>query len=202
MKNFDKVIPLLLKDEGGYSNDPADSGGETNFGITQRETDIPVRTMTVGQAKAIYKEKYWDALGCDTLDNGVDYTVFDYGVNSGIGRPRAALKKFADKKGADLINAINDERQAFLNNLAIRRPKDQKFLRGWTSRVARVRAYSLDMNKSIGGHASAGAGGAIVAGGTAMAVTPHTYWPWIIGGIAIACVIAGGAYLIHKYNKV
>lgn len=30
----DKIINEIIRVEGGYVNDPRDSGGETNFGIT------------------------------------------------------------------------------------------------------------------------------------------------------------------------
>lgn len=208
MKNFDKCIQLLLKDEGGYSNDPDDRGGPTNFGITIADyrkyinsagTAQDVKNMTVDQAKVIYKTKYWDALDCDNLGNGVDYTCFDYGVNSGLQRPRNDLKKFSGKTGADLINAINDERQAFLTAIGV--GHNAKFLRGWTNRVARVRSTSLNMAKSASGVVAGTASGAVIAGGAAMAGTPHSYWPWIIGGVIASLVVAGAIYLIHEYKK-
>lgn len=31
---FDDAFKIVLDFEGGYSNDPADRGGETNYGIT------------------------------------------------------------------------------------------------------------------------------------------------------------------------
>jgi lysozyme family protein len=40
---------------------------------------------------AIYYEKYWNALSCEDLPAGVDYAVFDYGVNSGIDRAAKVL---------------------------------------------------------------------------------------------------------------
>jgi lysozyme family protein len=150
--NFDKCFQYLLVDEGGYTNDPADSGGATNFGITIKDyrmyinkngTPADVKKMTVGQAKAIYKSKYWDAIGCDNLPSGVDNACFNYGVLAGIGRPKANLKRFADIKDPDkLIDAMCDEMKQFLNNLATRRPKDEKFRKGWNNRVDRLRKNS------------------------------------------------------------
>ena len=32
---YDLILGRLLKDEGGYVNNPNDRGGETNFGITK-----------------------------------------------------------------------------------------------------------------------------------------------------------------------
>lgn len=152
MKNFDQCFKWLLIDEGGYTNDPADSGGATNFGITIKDyrmyinpkgTPADVKKMTVDQAKRIYKSKYWDALGCDKLPSGVDYACFNYGVLAGIGRPKANLKRFADIKDPDkLIDAMCDEMKGFLQRLAARRPKDQRFLKGWMNRVDRLRKNS------------------------------------------------------------
>ena len=49
--------------------------------------------------EGIYR-KYWDAQRCDELPAGVDYAVFDYGVNSGIGRSGKVLprRRPADKR--------------------------------------------------------------------------------------------------------
>ena len=49
--------------------------------------------MTVDEAKAIYRKRYWDVQRCDELPAGVDYSVFDYGVNSGIGRSGKVLRR-------------------------------------------------------------------------------------------------------------
>src|SRR5258708_4885220 len=124
--NFNDCLNRVLKDEGGYSNHPADPGGTTNYGITLRDyrdninprgTANDVKNMRLADAKQIYRTKYWNALGCDNLASGVDYTCFDYGVNSGLGRPRKALQRFKSLSGIPLIDAINNERTAFLRSL-------------------------------------------------------------------------------------
>ena len=56
-------------------------------------TAADVSAMKVEEAKAIYRAKYWDAQRCDELPAGVDYAVFDYGVNSGIGRQEGAAAR-------------------------------------------------------------------------------------------------------------
>src|SRR5207253_7233987 len=92
---YDEALTRLLAHEGGYSNHPADPGGPTNFGITIYDyrryvkpdaTPADVRGMKVADAKAIYRTKYWGAVRCDELPAGLDYAVFDYGVNSGVAR--------------------------------------------------------------------------------------------------------------------
>ena len=205
MKNFDKVFPLLLKDEGGYSNNPNDSGGPTNYGITLADyrayinedgVALDVKKMTVDQATTIYKEKYWDALNCDELPAGVDYTCFDYAVNSGLGRPRKALDKFKLLSGTDLIDAINNERTAFLKALVRRSPKDGEFLKGWLSRVERVRSVSKDMfnKKNITVGPSVAAGGVGVVAAVSQFIHAHET-PIIVGGIVLSLAVA---YAVHK----
>lgn len=204
--NYNDCLIRLLKDEGGYSNNPNDPGGPTNFGITLGDyrkyinpqgSATDVRNMTVDQAKTIYKSKYWDALDCDNLPSGVDYTCFDYGVNSGLGRPRRDLQKFKSLSGVNLINAINDERMSFLQSLGTW----PVFGKGWAKRVSGVRAHSIELATKPGIKTSTGAaGGAVIAGGTVLATTPHQYWPWIIGGTIVAAIVSFAIYEWYEYK--
>ena len=214
-RNFDDCLIRLLKDEGGYSNDPADSGGPTNFGITLADyqkyidragTAFDVKGMTVDQAKDIYRTKYWNALDCDSLTSGVDYTCFDYGVNSGLGRPRKALAKYKTLKGTQLIDAINDERVDFLHNIS--GGKNAKFLKGWLARVARVRDYSKTLAKkdNISGPGTAvviGSGG-VVAGMTHPTlityVQSHPYISTLVIGF-VAVLIGATVHTIRNWSK-
>src|SRR5437773_852028 len=150
-QNYNDCLNRLLKDEGGYTNDPRDPGGPTNFGITLTDYRKYIRTngsaedvrkMSIEDAKKIYRSKYWDALKCDGLSSGVDYTVFDYGVNSGIGRSQRVLDKFRGVRSpVELINKINDERLQFLQSLRTW----PTFGKGWSRRVAGVRAHSVQL---------------------------------------------------------
>jgi len=200
--NYDDCLTRLLKDEGGYTNDKSDSGGPTNFGITlsdyrkyinSRGTAEDVRRMSVDQAKAIYRSKYWDALNCDNLPSGVDYTCFDYGVNSGLGRPRKALQRFKSLSGSNLINAINDERTAFLKAIGV--GKNARFLKGWLNRVSRVRAHSLELARS-----NVSAGPVVATAGIGLSAYLSHFWHnheyFVLGGGVIAAI--GVGYLIHK----
>ena len=40
---FDYAVNVVLCHEGGYSNDEADPGGETNFGITHIDLEAHAR---------------------------------------------------------------------------------------------------------------------------------------------------------------
>lgn len=164
LQNYAECERRVLLSEGGYTNDPRDPGGPTNWGITlvdarlhwkPNATAEDVRAMPRSVAETIYKQKYWDALRCSELPSGVDYTVFDYGVNSGIGRAARVLRAalglpagtrvddavIAAAKNTDarrLADAINAERLQFLRHL----PTWAHFGAGWDTRVSSVRAYS------------------------------------------------------------
>lgn len=203
--NYQDCLTRLLKDEGGYTNDPNDSGGATNFGITiidyrkyinKRGVALDVKNMTVDQTKTIYKAKYWDALDCDNLPSGVDYTVFDYGVHSGVGRPRKALDEFKSLSSTKLIDAINDERTTFLNGISV--GKNKKFINGWLARVSRVRAYSKELAKKD--NATGPVSGATTVGiGAAISQYWHSHQAAIIISAVVLAIVVSTA--IHFYKN-
>lgn len=94
MTLFDHFIKDVLLKEGGYSNDPRDSGGETNYGITIATARNygytgSMRNMNVSVAKSIYKSMYWDSLRLDdiqTISPEIALKMADIGVNMGIDR--------------------------------------------------------------------------------------------------------------------
>lgn len=164
---YEEALTELLKSEGGYTNHPADPGGPTNYGITIYDyrkyinhdaTAQDVKDMKLDDAKSIYKTKYWDAQRCDELPAGVDYAVFDYGVNSGIGRSKKVLQRVLNvdvdgELGPQTMNAMSkanpkkviiaicDERLNFLKHLHTW----PVFGKGWGRRVAKVKLLSLQM---------------------------------------------------------
>lgn len=166
--NYDDALSRLLKHEGGYSNHPSDPGGPTKYGITIHDyrkyvkpgaTASDVKAMTLDEAKGIYRAKYWDVQRCDDLPSGVDYAIFDYGVNSGVGRSGKVLRRILDmpdnthtitgavvtaankRDPRELVIAICEERLAFLKRLKTW----PTFGKGWGRRVAEVKAHSLKL---------------------------------------------------------
>jgi lysozyme family protein len=124
-------------------------------------TAADVRAMRVGDAKTIYRAHYWDAMRCDELPAGLDYAVFDFGVNSGNGRAVKFLQRLlgvavdgrmtdatlaaARKSDAgDLATRLCDARLAFLKQLKTW----PVFGAGWGRRVAEVRAVALTMARA------------------------------------------------------
>jgi lysozyme family protein len=91
--NFTDCLDVVFREEGGYTNDPNDPGGPTNFGITIEDlkewrghdvTAEDVKTMIKTEAQEIYRSKYWNPMQCGEMPNGIDLEVFDFGVNAGI----------------------------------------------------------------------------------------------------------------------
>jgi lysozyme family protein len=61
MAQFMNVKADLRTIEGGYSNDPDDDGGETNFGISKRSyPDLYIKSLTFDQACVIYERDFWN----------------------------------------------------------------------------------------------------------------------------------------------
>lgn len=92
-KGFAEALAFVLKWEGGYSNDPADKGGSTNYGITQRtynawlrERNLPikdVKDITTNEISEIYRN-YWTSSPADTVPWPLSLVIFDTAVNFGV----------------------------------------------------------------------------------------------------------------------
>ena len=164
--NFEKSLALVLKHEGGFVNDPHDKGGATNKGVTQAVYDgyrrirgrgpQSVKFISGEEIRAIYKLQYWDKVHGDFLPTGLDYAMFDFAVNSGVGRASKYLQAVLGvpqdgiigartlgtiDSGVRVINALCDRRMGFLRNI----DTFWRFGKGWTRRVSEVRDEALDM---------------------------------------------------------
>ena len=166
--NFPQALRLVLADEGGVSNHPADRGGLTNKGITQATYDAwrelhgrpsrSVRAIEHAAVDAIYREQFANKILFDKLPLGLDYALFDFAVNSGVSRAvrflQHLLKVRADGSlgartlaalaEADIervITSLCEERLRFLKRL-----KTWKhFGKGWEKRVNRAEKNALAM---------------------------------------------------------
>lgn len=148
---FDEAFTKLIGHEGGYVNDKRDPGGETKFGISKRAyPDVNIASLTIEQAKVIYKRDYWDRARCDELPPVVSFQVFDTAVNSGIGQSIRFLQRavgVADdgQVGPLTVNAVrrldpeaaaarfNGQRLDFMTKLSTW----DVFGKGWARRVAK-----------------------------------------------------------------
>lgn len=156
---FNWIIKFVLDAEGGYTNDPADPGGETKYGIDKRShPEVNIKELTVDEAKDIYFTEYWTKFKCEQFPKPVGEVYFDCCVNTGakqsnkfiqravgteadgiIGPKTLAAAQAKDPKV--LANSIIGQRQKFYEDLADNRSSLRKFLKGWTNRNNNLRNY-------------------------------------------------------------
>lgn len=177
---FELCLAQVLRHEGGYVDHPSDPGGATNMDITRKTLarwrnvspwwDLPksaVQQLTRAEAARIYRAGYWNLCRAGDLPAGIDLAVFDYAVNSGPDRAIRTLQSAlgvvvdglvgpltigaaARADAGAVVNAICDRRLGFLRALST----FAVFGRGWTSRVASIRAAALAAAPKAGSSSS------------------------------------------------
>jgi lysozyme family protein len=169
--NFTACLDVVLQEEGGFSDDPQDPGGATNFGVTLRTWQAwvgrPVdlndmHALTPAIVTPLYQRQYWNADNCQALPAGLDLCVMDFAVNSGPGRAArtlqsmvgaaadgaigpatiTAVKAYVSAHGiGPTIETYMDARGAYDRSL----PGYAHDGRGWDDRVRDVRAIAHQM---------------------------------------------------------
>jgi len=166
-ENFPQCFALVLKNEGGYVDNPSDPGGATNLGCTKATweawvghpvTKDDIKALTPNDVMPLYKAKYWDTIKGDDLPEGVDYAVFDYAINSGPSRAAkalqsvlsvtvdgqigaATLRALETSNPREVATAVCEARLAFLQSLSTY----ATFGKGWSRRVSEVETVSFNM---------------------------------------------------------
>lgn len=145
MGDFDRALPVILRFEGGYANNPADPGGPTMRGVTQRVYDRyrvergltpqPVRQIDMAEVADLYLHRYWEPVGAPHLAWPLSLLVFDCAVNCGVHRAQSMLQQTTDP-GVYLAM-----REAFYRSIVRRRPASAQFLKGWLRRIAVLRRF-------------------------------------------------------------
>ena len=155
----DKVISDVLVREGGSTvvDDPADAGGKTRYGISERSHPEAWADgqVTEQEAREIYLRKYVIGPGFHKIPPAyvkLQAQLIDYGVNSG---PAIAVQKLQAILGVNVdgvfgpktIEAITTRDPRDLNNRLVRAriemiarlvqkvPSNLKFLAGWLNRT-------------------------------------------------------------------
>lgn len=162
---FAACVPLLLKHEGKFVNDPKDPGGATNMGITigtltkwrgRSVTPDDVLALSRDEALDIYRAWYWTQPGIGRLPVGIDRAVFDFAVHSGASRAIMAVQRvikvaddgnlgpisYAAAARADPIDTIRQliaGRELFLSRLSIW----PRYRNGWKSRLIELQDAAL-----------------------------------------------------------
>lgn len=151
-ENWEEAIAFVLKMEGGYTLDPNDLGGETNFGISHRAyPSVDIKNLTVELAKDIYRFDYWNACHCDELPRAFAIAVFDTAVNQGPGKARRLLQMALDlevdgnigtKTVSAAFRADNHQVKKFITlrlaeyaRIMVTNPTQLVFANNWFSRV-------------------------------------------------------------------
>jgi len=90
MDLFIKAYEFMRENEGGFSNDPDDNGGQTAFGVSSvyhplvfTQLFFADKTERENILKRFYKEKYWNDLYDNLHDPVLAVKLFDLGVNIG-----------------------------------------------------------------------------------------------------------------------
>ena len=154
-----KCSSKIEQTKTGYSCIKEDLGGETKFGIAKNANpDLDIKNLTLEQAMTVYFNRYWKPLGCESLDPMVAICVFDAGVNHGIGLGAKFLQRavgaIADGqvgpatiaatktfKPSEVCDIILKSREDLFRSIVSRKPEQSKFLKGWMSRIASIRAF-------------------------------------------------------------
>lgn len=149
----------MIIHEGGYVSDPADSGGETKYGISKRSyPNEDIAALTVDDAKAIYLRDFWKTEYEQISDQQLANKVFDFSVNMGAASAvrllqRAinfcgwgiaedgifgpeTLKRVNGLPASNLIDALKLTAANHYRAIVAAKPEEEKFLRGWLARAA------------------------------------------------------------------
>lgn len=118
MSLFREAIKHVLDIEGGYVNDPADSGGETNHGVTLATARAhgykgAMKDLSLDQALDIAKRAFWDVMNLDTVgtyDYPLALVMLKAGYHCGPQRAVEWLQK--------CLNAANNEAK-FWNDITV-----------------------------------------------------------------------------------
>lgn len=159
----DDLITELIQREGGFTDNPADKGGPTKYGVTQatlaawRGTDVTaadVQALSVADARQILYQMFLVRPGLSVItDPELRGEAFDISVNSG---PEAAVKMFQRALGVppdgifgavtlsallaadnrQLYYRLAAQRLRFLGQIITRNPSQAVFAAGWLNRVA------------------------------------------------------------------
>lgn len=134
MGNFSIAYAITNKNEGGYSDNSSDSGGETLFGVSRNNwpnwPGWKIVDEFKGQSKWVsiiessqqlrdlasqfYKQNFWDVMSLDQInDQQICNTVYDFGVNSGTGR---SAKYLQESVGVTVDGHIGDHTISAVNS--------------------------------------------------------------------------------------
>ena len=158
---FLTAVERVLAIEGGYSSNPDDPGGATNFGISRKSyPQLDIANLTRDDAIEIYWRDWWLRFGFARLPAAAAAKTFGLAVNIGAGSAIRCLQRAlracghpvaedgvigpgtaAEAARADpgaLIAALRSELAAHYRLVAAKDGRggiENKFLKGWLTRA-------------------------------------------------------------------
>lgn len=156
---FNSAIEFVLKNEGGFSNNPNDRGGMTNFGISKASyPHLDIEKLTKEEAIKIYRKDIFEKFKLERIkDQEVLNKVFDMIVLMGKARATLLFESTLIKLGFnipkdgilddEMIHIINnynsgtllakyrEELKRFLDRIVETTPSQKVFYKGWINRI-------------------------------------------------------------------
>ena len=159
---FERAVERVLANEGSYTCNPSDPGGETSFGICKREyPQVDIASLTRAGAVAIYFHDWWQRYLYSELPGPIGAKLFDLAVNIGpahaahcLQRALRACGRQVDEDGLigeatrtaafaanqiALMAALRSEAAGYYRTLATSKhgygDGPNEFLRGWLNRA-------------------------------------------------------------------
>lgn len=165
---FDQAFERLIGHEGKFTNDRQDRGNwttgvigkgqlnGTKYGISAMTyPDLDIKSLSLEQAKNIYKRDWWDKINADQIDSALVFQVWDFAINAGMGTAKRKLQLavgvlddgiignltiLAINKADfnDILLKFNAERLKYYTSLSTW----SRYGKGWTLRVASQLNYA------------------------------------------------------------
>lgn len=171
---FDRCLAHVLAEEGGFTDDPYDSGGPTNFGLTLADLAAAagepltsesrarllarLRRIDPATVRAVYGRLYWTPSRAALLPPAIALMHFDAAVNMGLGTAARLLQTALAVAVDGDIGPVTTRaarttppRTLIARYAALRRARYRglatfwRFGRGWLARVDRTEAAALSL---------------------------------------------------------
>ncbi|MBR2429798.1 MAG: peptidoglycan-binding protein [Alistipes sp.] len=162
MAIVEKLVPFILKWEGGFVDDKHDRGGATNRGVTigtfrhfygQARTVDDLKKMSHAQWEKIFMAGYWLPWKASEIKSqGIANIVVDWawasGTTTAICQVQRILGVTVDgivgdetltainkREARELFDIIKRARIDFVNQIVRNNPTQARFSRGWVNRI-------------------------------------------------------------------
>ena len=132
----DSIIKWVMGIEGGYVENDAGKG-PTNKGINSAANpDVDVKNLTDAGAAKLYKERYWNGIGGDSLPENMRAIAMDAAVNQGV----STANKLLAQANGDPQKMIDLRRAEYAKLIAKNPGKYKQYEASWNARLDALQA--------------------------------------------------------------